>query len=100
MASHCLGRVCNTFSAALSHPTFCPTAYANNPETMAKIKNGAHHAALRRRSVKVLEGAIKVSMIRTPSESGAGPGAGVGTDIGGSGAAAMKCLLVKTSRPF
>src|ERR1700734_969266 len=48
-------------------------------------RNGAHHAALRRRSVKVFEGAMKVSMMRAPWDSGAGTDA----DTGESGAVAM-----------
>src|SRR5882762_8791986 len=52
-------------------------------------RNGAHHAAFRRRSVKVFEGATKVLMMRAPSESGADSGVEAGAEIGGSGAAAI-----------
>jgi hypothetical protein len=45
--------------------------------------------------VKVFEGAMKVSMMRAPWESGAGPGAGADADTGGSGAAAMIVPPVK-----
>src|SRR5882672_1496390 len=53
--------------------------------------HGPHQLALRRRSVKVFEGAMKVLMMRAPSESGAVSVAG--TDAGESGAAAMFSLL-------
>src|ERR1700690_4105543 len=51
--------------------------------------HGAHQLALRRRSVKVFVGAMNVSMMRAPWESGAGSGAGTDADTGGSGAAAI-----------
>jgi hypothetical protein len=55
--------------------------------------HGAHQFALRRRSVKVFEGAMYVLTMRAPSESGAGSGAGVVEGMGGSGSAAVSCLL-------
>src|SRR5579864_916233 len=49
---------------------------------------GAHHMALRRKSVNVFEGAMNVLMMREPSDSGAASGAGDDA-TGGRGAAAM-----------
>ena len=57
-------------------------------EKMEINSHGAHQLALRRRSVKVFEGAIKVSTMRAPWESGAGSGGGAG-DTGRTGAAAI-----------
>src|ERR1700730_18680758 len=56
---------------------------------MEITSHGPHQFALRRRSVKVFEGAMKVLTMRAPSESGADSGVAAGGDIGGSGAAAM-----------
>ena len=56
--------------------------------------HGPHQLAFRRRSVKVFEGAMKVLIMRAPSESGADPGAGKGADTGGTGAAAIFGLLL------
>jgi len=50
---------------------------------------GPHQLALRLRSVKVFEGAMNVSIMRAPSESGATSDAGEA----GSGAAAFSYLL-------
>src|SRR5271169_5470814 len=50
--------------------------------------HGAHQLALRRKSVKVFEGAMNVLTMRAPSESGAGSGVGAGV-AGRTGAAAM-----------
>src|SRR5580692_5372729 len=55
--------------------------------------HGAHQAALRFISVNVLDGAIKVSMMRVPWESRAGS-VGVG-ETGKTGAAAMNASLLK-----
>jgi hypothetical protein len=55
--------------------------------------HGPHQLALRRRSVNVFAGAMKVLIMRTPSESGAVSGEGTSADIGGSGAAAILYLL-------
>jgi hypothetical protein len=66
-------------------------------KTSAKMEissHGPHQLALRRRSVKVFEGAMKVLTMRAPSESRAASGAGAGVDAGGSGAAAMFGLLL------
>src|SRR5262245_30659251 len=53
----------------------------------ADNKNGAHHCALRRKSVNVLLGAINVFTMRAPSDNGAAAsGAGGG---GATGRAAM-----------
>src|ERR1022692_2666971 len=60
-------------------------------------RNGAHQLALRRKSVKVFEGAMKVLTMRAPSDRGAASGAGtgacmgagMGAGMGGSGAAAI-----------
>jgi hypothetical protein len=49
--------------------------------------HGAHQLALRFRSVKVFAGAMKVSTMRAPCESGSGVEAG--TAAGGTGAAAI-----------
>src|SRR5579863_7984684 len=59
-----------------------------NEKTEMRIQ-GPHQLALRFRSVKVFEGAMKVSTRRAPSESGAASGVGAGTAAGGTGAAAM-----------
>src|ERR1700681_4367913 len=74
---------------ALRKPTFCPATYTNGTETTTISRNGAHQAALRRRSVKVLDGAMNALMMRAPSESGAGWETG---DLGKTGAVAI-CLL-------
>src|ERR1700724_3343907 len=75
---------------ALRKPTFCPATYTNATETTTISRNGAHQAALRRRSVKVFDGAMNVLMMRAPSEGGAGCAAGVETgDSGKTGAAAI-----------
>src|SRR5579864_3066633 len=50
--------------------------------------HGAHHMALRRKSVNVFEGAINVLTMREPSDSGAASGAGDDA-TGGRGAAVM-----------
>src|ERR1700730_17678467 len=71
---------------ALRKPTFCPATYTNATETTTISRNGAHQAPLRRRSVKVLDGAMNVLMMRAPSESGAGWEKG---DVGKTGAVAM-----------
>jgi hypothetical protein len=64
-------------------------AYTKNSPTMAMSSHGTHQLALRRRSVKVLLGAMKASMMRAPWESGAVSGvAGLGGI--GMGAAAMR----------
>src|ERR1700733_2677797 len=65
----------------------------NMVEITTISRNGANHAALRRRSVKVFEGAMKVLRMRAPSESGADSGAEMEGDTGESGAAAMVNLL-------
>jgi hypothetical protein len=52
-------------------------------------RNGAHQAALRRKSVKVFDGAMKVSMMRAVWESGVDPEDEAGAETGGSGAVAM-----------
>src|SRR5690348_10009558 len=53
--------------------------YTNTSETMEIRIHGPHHAALRRRSVKVFDGAMTVLTIRAPSDtfSGVVGGAGV-----------------------
>src|ERR1700724_1961269 len=71
---------------ALRKPTFCPATYTNGTETTTISRNGAHQAALRRRSVKVLDGAMNALMMRAPSESGAGWETG---DLGKTGAVAI-----------
>src|SRR5260370_15111985 len=71
---------------ALRKPPCCPATYTNAPETTAISTNGAHQAALRRRSVKVFDEAMNVLMMRAPSESGAGWEAGY---LGKTGAAAI-----------
>src|ERR1700688_917293 len=53
---------------------------------------GAHQLALRRKSVKVLLGAINVSTMRAPSERGGDSGSTMATGLGGIGAAAMEHL--------
>jgi hypothetical protein len=72
----------------LRKPIFCPAAYTKTVEIIAMSKNGTHHAALRLRSVKVLEGAMNVLMMRAPSDRGATCGAGADV-TGGVGTAAM-----------
>jgi len=54
--------------------------------------HGAHHAALRLKSVKVFEGAIYVLMMRAPSDIGGTGGTGAGI-TGGVGTAAMHASL-------
>src|ERR1700674_1004540 len=71
---------------ALRKPTLCPATYTNATETTTISRNGAHQAALRRRSVKVFDGAMNVLRMRAPSESGAGWEAG---ELGKTGAAAI-----------
>src|SRR6267143_5531694 len=71
---------------ALRKPTFCPATYTNATETTTISRNGAHQAALRRRSVKVFDGAMNVLMMRAPSESGAGWETG---DLGKTGEAVI-----------
>src|ERR1700694_4029390 len=71
---------------ALRKPTFCPATYTNATETTTISRNGAHQAALRRRSVKVFDGAMNVLMMRAPSESAAGWETG---DLGKTGAVAI-----------
>src|SRR5579863_9537205 len=63
----------------------------NAMEQIAMSSHGPHQLALRRRSVKVLEGAIKVFTMRAPSESfGASTtGVGVGDEVGRTGAVAI-----------
>src|SRR6267378_785442 len=75
---------------ALRKPTFCPATYTNPTDAITISRNGAHQAALRRRSVKVFDGAMKALMMRAPSESEAGWEAGMGSgDLGKTGAAAI-----------
>jgi hypothetical protein len=72
----------------LRKPIFCPAAYTKIVEITAMSKNGAHHAALRLRSVKVFDGAMKVLTMRAPSDRGAA--SGTAADVtGGVGTAAM-----------
>src|SRR5260370_9047983 len=66
--------------------TCCAATYTNARETITISRNGAHQAALRRRSEKAFDGAMNVLMMRAPSESGAGVEAG---DLGKTGAAAI-----------
>jgi hypothetical protein len=61
----------------------------NSKEKIDISSQGAHQLALRRKSVKVFEGAIKVFTMRAPSEREAASGGGTGADTGDSGAAAM-----------
>jgi hypothetical protein len=65
---------------------------------MTMSKNGAHQLAVRRRSVKVFEGAMNVLTMRAPSESRAGSVIGTGGAKGGSGEAAMFGLLQRCER--
>src|SRR5260370_7535280 len=75
---------------ALRKPTLCPATYTNATETITISRNGAHQAALRRRSVKVFDGAMNVLMMRAISESAAGWEVGVEAgDLGKTGAAAI-----------
>src|SRR5467141_1114286 len=73
----------------LRKPIFWPAVKTKTVEITTIRRNGAHQAALRRRSVKVFEGAMKVLRMRAPSESGAGCEVGLGTATGVTGAAAM-----------
>src|SRR5580692_4130936 len=57
---------------------------------------GAHQLELRLKSVKVLLGAMNVSMMRAPSESDGSSGWGVG--IGVTGKAAMRASLNASER--
>jgi hypothetical protein len=63
-------------------------AYTNSSEKMAINSHGAHQLALRRKSVNVFEGAMKVLTIRAPWDSGAGWGVEAG-ETGTTGAAAI-----------
>jgi hypothetical protein len=58
-------------------------------EKMEIKSHGPHQLALRRKSVKVFEGATKVFAIRAPSESGADRGVGAG-EAGRTGAVVMR----------
>jgi hypothetical protein len=73
--------------------------YTNTSETMEINSHGPHQLAFVRKSVKVFEGAMKVLMMRAPSESEDGPGAGTDTDKGGSGSAAMSKPPTKPENP-
>src|SRR5579864_4013870 len=70
------------------NPIFCPAVYTSAVETITINRKGAHQAALRRRSVNVLDGAINVLMILAPCERGSACGVGVG-DVGVAGAETM-----------
>src|SRR5579884_183466 len=59
-----------------SNPTFTWTVYTNSKATTEISIQGAHQEEFRRRSVKVLLGAIKELIIREGSERGASPGRG------------------------
>src|SRR5579871_5117936 len=59
---------------------------------------GAHQLALRRMSVKVFDGAMKVSIIRAPCDSGADADSGVG-ETAETGSIAM-CSSLKDARAF
>src|SRR5579864_9150329 len=72
----------------LRKPIFWPALNTKTEETTIISRNGAHQLALRRRSVNVFDGAIKVSTMRAPSESGAGAGTRE-EETGGSGATAI-----------
>ena len=64
--------------------------YTRAVETTTISKNGAHQAALRRKSVKVLVGAMKVFIMRAPWDSGGVDGAGLGVgEPGVTGAETM-----------
>src|SRR5579862_3406505 len=67
----------------------------NTAETTAIRIHGPHHAALRRRSVNVFDGAMNVLIIRAPSDIGgtAGGGVEIPVGVGETGAAAMKASL-------
>src|SRR5215469_6754610 len=56
--------------AMVSQPTCLPTAVQKKALTMMVRRKGNHQLALRRMSVKVFEGATKVSTTRATSESG------------------------------
>jgi hypothetical protein len=59
-------------------------------EQITMSRKGAHHAALRRKSVKVFEGAMNVLMMRAPSDMGGATALEVGLgETGGSGATAI-----------
>jgi hypothetical protein len=67
-----------------------PTVKIKAIEKIEIRSHGAHHFALRRRSVNVFEGAMKVLMIRAPSDIGGSTGAGIEVGAtGGSGVAAI-----------
>jgi hypothetical protein len=59
-------------------------------EQITISRKGAHHAALRRKSVKVFEGAMNVLMMRAPSDMGGATAVELGLgEMGGSGATAI-----------
>src|SRR5579872_3478138 len=65
----------------------------NAIEKMEIKIHGPHQAALRRRSVKVFDGAMKVLTMRDASDIGGATGDGTGADAtGGIGALAMNYL--------
>src|ERR1700746_1712817 len=89
-AGSCDARVeCAIWYRLACSKVICLPMGNRNAKEKTEIKShGPHHMALRRKSVNVFEGAMKVLIMREPSESGAASGAGDDA-TGGRGAAAM-----------
>src|SRR5260370_13639930 len=67
--SWALGLIRIAFSVICRKPTFCATTPINAKLAMASTSQGTNQLALRFKSVKVLEGAMKTLISRSPSES-------------------------------
>src|SRR5580704_19317064 len=75
------------FLLICSNPICRPIAKTKSSETAEISNHGTHQLASRRKSVKVLLGAMNVSTMRALSESGAGSGRTVGEGDCGTGPA-------------
>src|SRR5277367_220070 len=84
------------FLLICSKPICLPITKTKSSVTTEISSHGAHQLALRRKSLKVLLGAMKVSMMRAPSESGGSSGGGRG--IGVTGIAAMQASLRESTK--
>src|ERR1700691_5232718 len=79
------------FLLICSNPICLLITKTKSSETTEISSHGTHQLELRRKSVKVLLGAMKVSTMREPSERDGSCGWGVG--IGVTGKAAMRASL-------
>src|SRR5579863_3751522 len=80
------------FLLICSKPICLLITNTNISEKIEISSQGAHQLALRRKSAKVLPGAMKVSTMRAPSERGGDEGSTAATGLGGTGAAAIQHL--------